>query len=53
MSFLHLYDPRWEGVRCDDGALAYEDDEIVIATDFEGATAPTSAASAKTTSAWC
>ena len=36
MSFLHRYDPRWEDVRRDDGARAYEDDEILIATDFEG-----------------
>ena len=36
MSFLHRYDLRWEDVRRDDGARAYEDDEILIATDFEG-----------------
>lgn len=36
VSILHRYDPRWEDIRRDHGALAYEDDETLIATDFEG-----------------
>ena len=36
MSILHRYDPRWDDVRRDEGLLAYEDDEILIASDFEG-----------------
>ena len=39
MSALHTYDPGWEDVRRaapSDPARVYEDDALLIATDFEG-----------------